>query len=165
MPLKLAILRHLPVLGLFLLFRCRLSTIYLLHQYSILTRNLSKKIQVSMHILPTAKVIVFFIAITSIYFDNDELELYLGRLEKTEGAQAIRLRWYGDTDVKTVGPFPPFSFLPHSFDYTRFSSSAKLTAKIGLEKNPSKPAFRSKNTSSIPSCGGSTLLTPSSSSS
>lgn len=41
-------------------------------------------------------------AITSIYFDNEELELYLGRLEKTEGAEAIRLRWYGDTDVKQV---------------------------------------------------------------
>jgi len=37
-------------------------------------------------------------AITSIYFDNEDLELYLGRLEKTEGAQAIRLRWYGDTN-------------------------------------------------------------------
>lgn len=42
------------------------------------------------------------LAITSIYFDNEELELYLGRLEKTEGAEAIRLRWYGDTDVKQV---------------------------------------------------------------
>jgi SPX domain protein involved in polyphosphate accumulation len=41
-------------------------------------------------------------AITSIYFDNEDLELYLGRLEKTEGAEAIRLRWYGDTNVKTV---------------------------------------------------------------
>ncbi|KAJ6520921.1 VTC domain-containing protein [Mycena vulgaris] len=41
-------------------------------------------------------------AITSIYFDNEELELYLGRLEKTEGAEAIRLRWYGDIDVKTI---------------------------------------------------------------
>ncbi|KAJ7096530.1 VTC domain-containing protein [Mycena belliarum] len=41
-------------------------------------------------------------AITSIYFDNEELELYLGRLEKTEGAEAIRLRWYGDTDIKTI---------------------------------------------------------------
>ncbi|KDQ14895.1 hypothetical protein BOTBODRAFT_32261 [Botryobasidium botryosum FD-172 SS1] len=41
-------------------------------------------------------------AITSIYFDNEELELYLGRLEKTEGAEAIRLRWYGDTNVKTI---------------------------------------------------------------
>ncbi|KAL0953247.1 hypothetical protein HGRIS_004500 [Hohenbuehelia grisea] len=41
-------------------------------------------------------------AITSIYFDNEDLELYLGRLEKTEGAEAIRLRWYGDTSVKTI---------------------------------------------------------------
>src|ERR1700679_3952632 len=44
------------------------------------------------------------IAITSIYFDNEDLELYLGRLEKTEGAEAIRMRWYGNTDVKTVSP-------------------------------------------------------------
>ena len=36
------------------------------------------------------------------YFDNDDLELYLGRLEKTEGAEAIRLRWYGDMDQRTV---------------------------------------------------------------
>ncbi|KAJ7019832.1 VTC domain-containing protein [Mycena alexandri] len=41
-------------------------------------------------------------AITSIYFDNEDLELYLGRLEKTEGAEAVRLRWYGNTDVKTI---------------------------------------------------------------
>lgn len=34
-------------------------------------------------------------AITSIYYDNRELDLYKGRLEKTEGAEAIRLRWYG----------------------------------------------------------------------
>jgi SPX domain protein involved in polyphosphate accumulation len=45
-----------------------------------------------------------FLAITSIYFDNEDLELYLGRLEKTEGAEAIRLRWYGDVDNKTVSP-------------------------------------------------------------
>lgn len=41
-------------------------------------------------------------AITSIYFDNEDLELYLGRLEKTEGAEAVRLRWYGDSEVKTI---------------------------------------------------------------
>ena len=43
-------------------------------------------------------------AISSIYFDNEDLELYLGRLEKTEGAEAVRLRWYGDMGQKTVGP-------------------------------------------------------------
>lgn len=41
-------------------------------------------------------------AITSIYFDNEDLELYLGRLEKSEGAEAIRLRWYGGMDVKQI---------------------------------------------------------------
>lgn len=41
-------------------------------------------------------------AITSIYFDNEELELYLGRLEKTEGAEAVRMRWYGDVTGTTV---------------------------------------------------------------
>lgn len=34
-------------------------------------------------------------AITSIYFDNEDLDLYYGRLRKDEGAEAIRLRWYG----------------------------------------------------------------------
>lgn len=67
-PLKLAILRHLPVLVF----------------------NAEKEFEQK------------DAAITSIYFDNEDLELYLGRLEKTEGAEAIRLRWYGDTDVKTI---------------------------------------------------------------
>ncbi|KIJ66914.1 hypothetical protein HYDPIDRAFT_186511 [Hydnomerulius pinastri MD-312] len=67
-PLKLAILRHLPVLVF----------------------NAEKEFE------PKDA------AITSIYFDNEDLELYLGRLEKTEGAEAIRLRWYGDTNVKTI---------------------------------------------------------------
>lgn len=34
-------------------------------------------------------------AITSIYYDNKEMDLYYGRLRKDEGAEAIRLRWYG----------------------------------------------------------------------
>ncbi|GAA5907321.1 hypothetical protein JCM5296_002691 [Sporobolomyces johnsonii] len=41
-------------------------------------------------------------AISSIYFDNPDLDLYMGRLEKTEGAEAIRLRWYGDMGVKQI---------------------------------------------------------------
>ncbi|TFK99433.1 VTC domain-containing protein [Pterulicium gracile] len=67
-PLKLAILRHLPVL----VFDSK--------------KDFEQKDA----------------AITSIYFDNEELELYLGRLEKTEGAEAVRLRWYGDMEVKTI---------------------------------------------------------------
>ncbi|KAK0655695.1 VTC domain-containing protein [Cercophora newfieldiana] len=42
-------------------------------------------------------------AITSIYYDNpDTWELYEGRLKKTEGAEAIRLRWYGGMQSETI---------------------------------------------------------------
>jgi uncharacterized membrane protein YidH (DUF202 family) len=41
-------------------------------------------------------------AITSVYYDNDEFDLYMGRLEKTEGAEAIRMRWYGGMDSNTI---------------------------------------------------------------
>ena len=38
----------------------------------------------------------------SVYLDNDQLELYHGRLDKTPGAIALRLRWYGAGDPKLV---------------------------------------------------------------
>ncbi|KAG0136894.1 putative vacuolar transporter chaperone (Vtc4) [Tuber indicum] len=41
-------------------------------------------------------------AISSIYYDNRDFELYLGRLRKDEGAEAVRLRWYGGMDVSTI---------------------------------------------------------------
>lgn len=42
-------------------------------------------------------------AISSIYYDNPETwELYMGRLQKTEGAEAIRLRWYGGMETETI---------------------------------------------------------------
>ncbi|KAF2640421.1 SPX-domain-containing protein [Massarina eburnea CBS 473.64] len=42
-------------------------------------------------------------AISSIYFDNtDTWELYQGRLKKTEGAEAIRIRWYGGMSQETA---------------------------------------------------------------
>lgn len=42
-------------------------------------------------------------AISSVYFDNtDTWELYTGRLKKTEGAEAIRLRWYGGMETDTI---------------------------------------------------------------
>ncbi|KAK4248466.1 vacuolar transporter chaperone 4 [Corynascus novoguineensis] len=42
-------------------------------------------------------------AISSIYYDNPNTwELYEGRLKKTEGAEAIRLRWYGGMQNETI---------------------------------------------------------------
>ncbi|MCH0629133.1 VTC domain-containing protein [Kocuria palustris] len=42
------------------------------------------------------------LAITSIYFDNKDMDLYYGRLRKDEGAEAIRLRWYGGMKLDTI---------------------------------------------------------------
>lgn len=39
--------------------------------------------------------------VNSVYCDNEELELYTGRLEKNNGAIALRFRWYGD-DISKV---------------------------------------------------------------
>ncbi|KAF8271216.1 VTC domain-containing protein [Lactarius quietus] len=71
-PLKLAIMRHLPVLVF----------------------NPDKEFE------PKDA------AITSIYFDNEDLELYLGRLEKTEGAKlfASAEDWTGEKSVKARFP-------------------------------------------------------------
>jgi SPX domain protein involved in polyphosphate accumulation len=38
----------------------------------------------------------------SVYLDNDQLELYHNRLDKTPGAIALRLRWYGTGSPSTV---------------------------------------------------------------
>lgn len=42
------------------------------------------------------------LAVSSVYLDNEEMELYKGRLEKTEGAVAIRIRWYGSDEPQEV---------------------------------------------------------------
>ncbi|KGG52092.1 hypothetical protein DI09_20p90 [Mitosporidium daphniae] len=65
---KLAILKHLPV---------------------IVYNSASKQQMTSAY----SQTLDF--SISSVYLDNDALELYLGRLEKSEGAEAIRIRWYG----------------------------------------------------------------------
>ncbi|CCF58338.1 hypothetical protein KAFR_0E01840 [Kazachstania africana CBS 2517] len=41
-------------------------------------------------------------SITSIYYDNEDLDLYYGRLRKDEGAEAHRLRWYGGMQSDTI---------------------------------------------------------------
>lgn len=83
-------------------------------------------------------------AITSIYFDNEELELYLGRLEKTEGAEAIRMRWYGDITGKTVSAPTPDTVGATRSDLIRSSSSVKLIVRIGRGKSQSRRDSQSR---------------------
>lgn len=42
------------------------------------------------------------LAVSSVYLDNDDMSLYRGRLEKLEGAMAIRIRWYGSDEPQEV---------------------------------------------------------------
>lgn len=37
-------------------------------------------------------------AVSSIYYDNENFDLYQGRLARDKGAEAIRIRWYGQSD-------------------------------------------------------------------
>ncbi|CAO3596405.1 unnamed protein product [Absidia cylindrospora] len=41
-------------------------------------------------------------AISSVYFDNPDFDLYTGRLQRDEGAEAIRFRWYGSMSSNSI---------------------------------------------------------------
>ncbi|TFK33216.1 VTC domain-containing protein [Crucibulum laeve] len=78
-------------------------------------------------------------AITSIYFDNEDLELYLGRLEKTEGAEAIRLRWYGGMDTKTI-------FVERKTHREDWTGEKSVKARFPLKEHLVNPFLRGEYT-------------------
>ncbi|KAF7721092.1 vacuolar transporter chaperone [Apophysomyces ossiformis] len=41
-------------------------------------------------------------AVSSVYFDNTNFDLYTGRLQRDEGAEAIRFRWYGPVTSQSI---------------------------------------------------------------
>lgn len=69
-------------------------------------------------------------AISSIYYDNPETwELYMGRLKKTEGAEAIRLRWYGSMATETI-------FIERKTHREDWTGESSVKARFSLkEKN------------------------------
>ncbi|KAJ9075814.1 vacuolar transporter chaperone [Entomophthora muscae] len=98
-------------------------------------------------------------AITSIYFDNESFDLYLGRLEKHEGAEAIRLRWYGPTTCQEIF----VERKTHQEDWTgeksvkqRFPLKEKnvnafLRGEYSVEKTASKMLARGKSDKEVDS--------------
>jgi SPX domain protein involved in polyphosphate accumulation len=113
--------------------------------------------EVKIHILKNLPVLIFTQpgqdpdpAITSIYMDNDAMELYIGRLEKSQGAQAHRIRWYGGMDQKEIF----FERKTHQEDWTgemsvktRFSIKEKyvndfMAGKYNLERSIEKMRVR-----------------------
>lgn len=67
--------------------------------------------------------------VSSVYFDNINFDLYMERLYKNQGAEAIRIRWYGST-------IPSVVFIErkrHEDKWTGFRSK-KLRFKIAEKK-------------------------------
>jgi SPX domain protein involved in polyphosphate accumulation len=62
----------------------------------IILQHLPVFLQDSMHGESDAQLV------NSVYLDNRSFELYRGRLDKTPGAIALRMRWYGSSIPKTV---------------------------------------------------------------
>lgn len=65
--------------------------------------------------------------ITSIYYDNSHMDLYRGRLEKSEGAEAIRLRWYGGMKSDTI-------FLERKTHREDWTGEKSVKARVSLKE-------------------------------
>ena len=75
-------------------------------------------------------------AITSIYYDNpDKWDLYEGRLKKTEGAEAIRLRWYGGMKSETI-------FVERKTHREDWTGEKSVKARFSLKEKNVNPYLR-----------------------
>ncbi len=75
-------------------------------------------------------------AITSIYYDNpDKWDLYEGRLKKTEGAEAIRLRWYGGMKSETI-------FVERKTHREDWTGEKSVKARFALKEKNVNPYLR-----------------------
>ncbi|CAO3587963.1 unnamed protein product [Absidia cylindrospora] len=67
-------------------------------------------------------------AISSVYFDNPNYDLYTGRLQRDEGAEAIRYRWYGDTNNKDI-------FIERKTHHASWLNGASVKDRFRLEES------------------------------
>ncbi|KAI8100162.1 VTC domain-containing protein [Halteromyces radiatus] len=67
-------------------------------------------------------------AISSIYFDNNNFDLYTARLQRDEGAEAIRYRWYGNTDNKDI-------FIERKTHHASWLDGASVKDRFRLEES------------------------------
>lgn len=65
-------------------------------------------------------------AITSIYFDNENLDLYNERIEKSERAMALRLRWYGTN--------PNFIFFERKTHHEDWTGEKSVKERFGVKE-------------------------------
>jgi SPX domain protein involved in polyphosphate accumulation/uncharacterized membrane protein YidH (DUF202 family) len=67
-------------------------------------------------------------AISSVYFDNDEYDLYTGRLQRDEGAEAIRFRWYGPVESPNI-------FIERKTHHAAWLDGASVKDRFRLKEN------------------------------
>lgn len=67
-------------------------------------------------------------AISSIYYDNEDFDLYTGRLQRDEGAEAIRFRWYGPMESKSV-------FIERKTHHASWLDGASVKDRFRLDVN------------------------------
>jgi SPX domain protein involved in polyphosphate accumulation len=65
--------------------------------------------------------------ISSVYFDTDDLELYHQRLERADGATAIRFRWYG-----AHGHHDKEIFIERKIHHESWSNEQSVKERFGL---------------------------------
>jgi len=67
--------------------------------------------------------------VSSVYLDNESFDLYQGRLEKTEGAESVRLRWYGSTQNPEI-------FVERKTHHEDWTGESSIKARFPIkEKN------------------------------
>ncbi|KAI8366828.1 VTC domain-containing protein [Radiomyces spectabilis] len=65
-------------------------------------------------------------AISSVYMDNADFDLYNGRLQRDEAAEAIRLRWYGPMDT-------PHAFVERKTHHAPWLNGVSVKDRFRLE--------------------------------
>ncbi|KAI7868532.1 VTC domain-containing protein [Spinellus fusiger] len=67
-------------------------------------------------------------AISSVYYDNSSFDLYSGRLQRDEGAEAIRFRWYGPMSSQSI-------FIERKTHHAPWLNGASVKDRVRLEAN------------------------------
>ncbi|KAI8887087.1 SPX-domain-containing protein [Backusella circina FSU 941] len=67
-------------------------------------------------------------AISSTYFDNRNFDLYTGRLQRDEGAEAIRFRWYGPMNSDSI-------FIERKTHHAAWLNGASVKDRFRLKEN------------------------------
>ncbi|KAI8373570.1 VTC domain-containing protein [Choanephora cucurbitarum] len=67
-------------------------------------------------------------SVSSTYFDNPNFDLYTSRLQRDEGAEAIRFRWYGPMNTNTI-------FIERKTHHAHWLNGASVKDRFKVKEN------------------------------